>query len=55
MTPPVEEAAGINRIRLEFKVFCSYLLRCFRIGINRIRLEFKDNTMGFLARNPTWY
>ena len=40
------KAAGINRIRLEFKVFLTSCRLSFRISINRIRLEFKGELEG---------
>ena len=40
MTP--RQMLGINRIRLEFKVFPKLVEDCWVPWINRIRLEFKD-------------
>ena len=38
-------AAGINRIRLEFKGYSEAEQMAAVISINRIRLEFKENQM----------
>ena len=38
---PPPELPGINRIRLEFKVFPKLVEDCWVPWINRIRLEFK--------------